>query len=208
MIQGQRSLTSPCVANVGKYAEMGLFYDSIVSVIHLLAHFVFLPSLLLQILPTFELMEKSAYHLAQLNVARMLGPLDSLVMKEFADGLEPINALADSSPGFVWRLKDEGNETAATSYRPFDDDMIIVNMSVWEDLESLKSFVFNTDHKEFLKNRKQWFSRIKEAYAVMWWVPQGHLPDIAEAIARLKYLRKKGESEMAFSFRKVFDAPG
>lgn len=153
-------------------------------------------------------MEKTNYHLAQLNVARMLGALDSPVMKKFAEGLEPINALADVSPGFVWRLKDEGNANAATSYRPFADDMIIINMSVWKDLDSLKHFVFDTAHKEFLKNRKQWFERIKEAYVVMWWIPAGHKPDIAEAITRLKFLRKKGDTEKAFSFKKLFPAPG
>ncbi len=153
-------------------------------------------------------MEKSSYHLAQLNVATLLEPLDSPLLKEFVDGLEPINALAEKSPGFVWRLKDEGSNTAAaTSYRPFDDHMIIINMSVWENLESLKNFVFNTAHKEYVKKRFQWFERMREAYVVMWWVPAGHQPNVAEAMARLKFLRKKGDTAKAFSFKKTFAAP-
>ena len=152
-------------------------------------------------------MKNKQYHLAQLNVARLLAPLDSPLIKEFVDGLEPVNALAERSPGFVWRLKDADNDTAATSYRPFDDDMIIINMSVWEDLDHLKNFVFNTVHTEYMKKRKQWFERMRDAYVVMWWVPAGHQPDIAEAMARLKFLRNKGDTEKAFSFRKVFDPP-
>lgn len=152
-------------------------------------------------------MKKPVYHLAQINVARMLEPLDSPLLKEFAEGLEPINALADNSPGFVWRLKDEEGNLGATSYRPFEDDLIIVNLSVWQDLEHLKNFAFKTAHAQYVKKRFSWFDRMKEAYLAMWWVPAGHRPDVAEAMARLKFLRKKGDTEKAFTFRKVFPMP-
>ena len=155
----------------------------------------------------FRPMEKTTYHLAQLNVAHLLEPLDSPLLKEFVDGLEPINALADCSPGFVWRLKDDPSAVAATSYRPFEDEMHIINMSVWEDMDSLKNFAFKSAHTEYVKKRFQWFERMREAYMVVWWVPVGHQPTIAEAMARLKFLRTKGETAKAFSFKKTFAPP-
>ena len=148
-------------------------------------------------------MSETRFYLAQLNVARLLAPLDSPEIKEFADGLEPINVLAEKSPGFVWRLKDETGD--ATDFKPFpNDELMIVNMSVWEDLESLKDFVYKTKHVEFVRKRFQWFEKMKEMYVVLWWIPIGHEPDIFEAKARLKFLRKHGDSPKAFSFRKTF----
>ncbi len=149
-------------------------------------------------------MNHPKYHLAQLNIARLLAPLEDPQIKEFVDGLEPINQLAESSPGFVWRLKDEeiGN---ATDFRPFDDDMLIINMSVWEDVDSLKNFAYKSHHVEYFNKRLQWFEKMKEAHYVLWWVTAGHEPDIWEAKERLEYLRKNGESPKAFTFRKIFE---
>ncbi len=147
----------------------------------------------------------SGYELAQLNIGIIRGPMDSPVMAEFAAALERINALADASPGFVWRLQtDEGD---ATAIRPFPNESMLLNMSVWQDLEGLRQFVYRTAHAEFLRRRRAWFEHMGEAYLVLWWVPRGHRPDIAEAIARLEALRARGPSPFAFTFRAAFPPP-
>lgn len=149
----------------------------------------------------------SAYELAQLNIAVMKAPLESPTMADFVANLDRINALAESSPGFVWRLKtDEGN---ATALRPLGDETL-VNISVWKDVASLNSFVYRSAHVQIMKRRKEWFERAREAYAVLWWVPRGHRPELAEAAARLELLRARGPTREAFTFRNAFlppDAP-
>ncbi len=146
-----------------------------------------------------------AFQLAQLNIARMRFPLESPEMADFVNNLDRINALADSSEGFVWRLQGEGND--ATSLRPFDDDFIIVNMSVWDNLESLKAYVYKSAHTDILKRRAEWFEKVLEAMVVMWWIPSGHIPTVTESKERLEHLRQNGSSEFAFSFREAFPAP-
>jgi hypothetical protein len=145
------------------------------------------------------------FHLAQLNIARMLFPLESPEMADFVSNLDYINALADSSEGFVWRLMGDGND--ATSLRPFDDDMVIVNMSLWQNLERLKDYVYKSAHTDILKRRVEWFEKVKDAMVVMWWVPAGHEPTVQEAKERLEHLRTHGSSKFAFSFREAFPAP-
>ncbi len=145
------------------------------------------------------------HHLAQLNIAATRFPLESPEMKEFVDALESINALAEGSPGFVWRLA--GDDNNATSLRPFDDDRIIVNMSLWESLDALKDYVYKTAHTDYLRRRKDWFETMREAMVVLWWVPDGHVPDVNEAKMKLETLRVQGSSEAAFSFRETFPAP-
>jgi Domain of unknown function (DUF3291) len=147
----------------------------------------------------------SAYEIAQLNVGIIKGPMDSPVMAEFAANLERINALADRSSGFVWRLQSE--EGDATSIRPFENENLLVNMSVWRDVESLNRFVYSTAHVEIMRRRREWFQRMPEAILVLWWVPTGHRPSIAEAVARLEALRTNGPSENAFTFRQAFPPP-
>jgi hypothetical protein len=147
----------------------------------------------------------SGYELAQLNVGIIRGPMDSPVMAEFAAGLEHINALADASPGFLWRLQTEDGD--ATAIRPFPDENMLLNMSVWEGLEPLRQFVYRTAHAQFLRRRGEWFERMGEAYLVLWWVPRGHRPTIPEAIARLEALRSRGPSAHAFTFRETFPPP-
>lgn len=143
-----------------------------------------------------------AHHLAQLNVARLLAPLDSPQLSGFVAGLEPINELADGSPGFVWRLQtDEGD---ATSIRAFDDDMLIVNMSVWESAEALAAFTYRSDHLAVMRRRREWFEGMAEAHLVLWWVPAGHVPDVEEAKERLDLLRRVGPSPEAFTFRAMY----
>jgi hypothetical protein len=143
------------------------------------------------------------YELAQLNVAELKAPLDSPQLKDFVDNLDRINALAEESAGFVWRLKGDGND--ATSLRPLGD-RIIVNMSTWRDVESLKNYVYKSAHIEILKRKREWFERMSMPYA-LWWVPAGHRPTVAEAAARLELLRAKGASPEAFHFGEAFSAP-
>jgi hypothetical protein len=148
----------------------------------------------------------SAYQLAQLNIGVIRGPIGSAVMAEFVAALDGVNALAESSPGFVWRLQtEEGN---ATAIRPYpENDNIAVNLSVWTDVDSLRRFVFQTAHADFMRRRREWFEKMVEAYLVLWWVPKGHLPGIEEAKARLERLRREGPGPEAFTFRQAYPAP-
>ena len=146
----------------------------------------------------------SAYELAQLNIARMIGTLESPRMADFVANLERINGLAESSPGFVWRLKTEAGD--ATALRPLGDDTLI-NVSVWRDVAALNEYVYRSEHVQFMRRRKEWFQRMREAFVVLWWIPQGHRPTVAEAIARLELLRAKGPTEAAFTFRHAFRPP-
>lgn len=144
----------------------------------------------------------TTHHLAQLNIARMRAPIDSPIMSEFVAQLDAINALADGSPGFVWRLVGAGND--ATALRPFPDDFIIVNMSVWENLDALRAYVYKSDHARVLRERAKWFEQMGEAHMVLWWVPAGHMPTVDEAKTKLMQLREHGASPEAFTFRAVF----
>ena len=112
-----------------------------------------------------------SFELAQLNIAIAKGPMDSPVMADFVNNLDRINGLAETSPGFVWRLKDEAGN--ATSIRPFGDETL-VNLSVWTDLDALKAFVYRSDHTQIMKRKKEWFNKMLEAHMVLWWVPKGH----------------------------------
>jgi hypothetical protein len=145
------------------------------------------------------------YELAQLNIGVIKGPMDSPVMAEFAANLERINALAENSPGFVWRLQTE--EGDATALRPFEDDRTLVNMSVWRDIESLSAYVYRSGHVEIMRRRREWFERMEQAFLVLWWVPKGHRPTVAEAIAKLQVLRSVGPTAKAFNFRQPFASP-
>jgi hypothetical protein len=151
-------------------------------------------------------MAPSDWHLAQLNVGILRGPLDSPKVAGFVAMLDPINALADASPGFVWRLQTEDGN--ATAIRPFDDDRILVNMSVWESLETLADFVYASRHLDVLRRRREWFETMAEAHMVLWWVPAGTIPTTDEARRRLEALRSRGPSPDAFTFREPFPPPG
>jgi len=146
----------------------------------------------------------SNFELAQLNIAYLKAPIDSPILADFVANLDRINLLADASDGFRWRLKtDEGN---ATSLRPFGDD-VIVNMSVWRDLDALRNYVYHSAHAEIVKRRREWFAHAPQAYAVLWWVPPGHRPSLSEAADRLERLRQHGPSSTAFTFGSIFRAP-
>ena len=140
------------------------------------------------------------FHLAQLNVAKLLAPIDHPDSAGFADALDHINALGEASPGFVWRLKDDSGN--ATAIQAFDDPAIIVNLTVWESVESLKAFAYQTEHVSFFRRRAEWFSP-EDRGVVLWWVPRGHVPDEAEARRRLEFLRLHGPSPYAFGFASV-----
>jgi len=148
------------------------------------------------------------HHLAELNVARLHEPLDHEGTAEFVAALEPINALAEASPGFVWRLTDdEGQSSSYVSLPENEDPLVIVNYSIWTDLESLKSFMYKTGHSGFLRRRREWFERLDEAATVCWWIPAGTIPDLAEAYARLQDLRSVGPTERGWPLSNPFPAP-
>jgi Domain of unknown function (DUF3291) len=146
-----------------------------------------------------------AYELAQLNIGVIKGPMDSPLMADFANNLERINAVADASPGFVWRLQTEAGD--ATAIRPFDDPNLLVNMSVWRDVASLNTYVYSSAHVEIMRRRREFFERMDAAFLVLWWVPRGHRPTVDEAMARLEMLRAQGPGAMAFTFRHAFPPP-
>jgi hypothetical protein len=150
-------------------------------------------------------MSETSYHLAQVNIGRLRAPVDSPIVAEFMAALEPINALADGSPGFVWRLQTEDGN--ATSIRPFEDDEILVNMSVWESIEALGDYVYRSAHTPFMRRRREWFQQMAEAYLALWWVPAGQLPTAAHAVERLNHLREHGPTPYAFTFRSPFPPP-
>jgi len=144
------------------------------------------------------------FHLAQVNIAKMLAPIDSPVMADFVANLDPINALAESSKGFVWRLKDDNNN--ATSIKIYDDDYLIVNMSVWEDIDSLHEYVYKSVHTEIFKRRKEWFEKMSDMHMALWYIAEGRWPSVADAAERLNHIRVHGENPYAFSFKKRFSA--
>jgi len=146
------------------------------------------------------------WHLAQLNVGTALYPLDDPRIAEFMNALDEVNALAELSPGFVWRLKtDQGN---ATDIKVTDDPQFIINMSVWRDVEALFDFVYKSDHRLVMAKRRQWFGPPVSLYLVLWWIEAGAVPAVEEALARLRHLEEHGPTPHAFGFRQKFPPPG
>jgi uncharacterized protein DUF3291 len=146
------------------------------------------------------------FHLAQVNIGRLRAPIDDPIMDGFRTQLDPINALADRTPGFVWRLQTEDGN--ATAIRPFpDDDRMAINLSVWESLEALQQFVYRSAHVAPLRDRQQWFEPMEGPILTLWWIPAGHVPTVGEAIERLQHLKQHGPSPQAFTFRQPFPSP-
>ena len=144
------------------------------------------------------------YHLAQLNIAKMKYPIDSDNMSGFVDNLDRINALAERSAGFVWRLQtDEGDSTGIDH---FGSD-ILINMSVWTDVESLHHYVYKTVHADIMSQRKTWFDRIAEAYSVLWWIPDDRFPTLEESSEKLELLKSVGSSKDAFTIKQHYPQP-
>ena len=144
-------------------------------------------------------------HLAQLNIARMQAPLEHPVMAGFVAKLDEINALADASEGFVWRLQGEDDDDA-TAIRAFDNPNLLVNMSVWTSAECLQRYVYASAHLDLIKARDRWFTKLKGPSLVLWWIPAGHVPDLDEAKARLQLLADRGPGPEAFTFARQFPA--
>jgi hypothetical protein len=149
---------------------------------------------------------ESDFQLAQVNIGRALGEMTDPVMAEFVAHLPAINALADQSPGFVWRLQTEDGD--ATAVRPYADTRILINLSVWADLSALRAFVFRSPHAAVMRRRREWFERFERIYVALWWVPAGHRPPVTEAVARLAHLEQHGPTPFAFSFAQAFDPDG
>jgi len=144
-----------------------------------------------------------AYHIAQVNIGRVRYPTDDPRMAGFMTTLDEINVLAERSPGFVWRLQTPAGN--ATYLRPYDDDdSILINMSVWQSVETLKHYVYRTAHAEYLRHRAEWFEKFKSTYLALWWVPVGHLPGVDEAVKRIAHLDAHGPTQFAFTFKHVF----
>lgn len=145
------------------------------------------------------------YHIAQINIARILAPITDPIMSEFMTQLPPINALADQSPDFVWRLQSESGD--ATSIKVYDDDFVIVNLTVWESVDALREYIYKSAHQGVLRDRKRWFEKFDGPYYALWWVPAGHNPSTEEGKERLDHLREHGDTAFAFSFKNVFTKP-
>lgn len=144
--------------------------------------------------------------LAQANIARMRAPIDDPIMEGFRSQLERINAIADDSPGFVWRLQTaDGN---ATAIRAFEDERILFNMSVWDSIEALHGYVYQSGHVGPLRKRREWFESLEGPNLVLWWIPAGHIPTVVEAKEKLQALEERGPTQNAFTFRSFFPAPG
>jgi hypothetical protein len=148
----------------------------------------------------------SGFHLAEINVGRLIAPYSSPAVAEFVANLGRINNLADVQPGFVWRLTGAGND--ASDIQAFDDPLMAINMSVWESPEALAAFVYRSEHLTFMRRRREWFEAPAEAYLALWWLPAGRRPTPVDGRARLEALRRDGPTPYAFSFRQPFPAPG
>lgn len=146
-----------------------------------------------------------AHHLAQLNVARLRAPLDSPELAGFVALLDEINAAAERFPGYVWRLQDESGD--ATALRPFEPD-VIVNLTVWESVESLNDYTYRSAHLEPMRRRREWFHRPDGPHLVLWWIAAGTPPTTAQAAERLDLLARGGPSPEAFTLRQPYQAPG
>jgi hypothetical protein len=151
----------------------------------------------------------TAYHLAQVNIGRWRVPSSDpgheAAVADFMAMLDPVNALADRTPGFVWRLQTEAGN--ATALRPFGDPDLLINLSVWESLDALRDFVYASAHLDVMRRRREWFVRMDEAFMALWWVPAGAIPTIDDAKRALDRLRRAGPSPAAFTFREPFPAP-
>jgi hypothetical protein len=139
-------------------------------------------------------------HVAELNIGRLKHPIDDPRMADFVDNLARVNAMADRMPGFVWRLVGDGSNGGALELRPYDDPMMAVNMSVWQTVEQLEKYVWQTVHQRFYMRKAEWFEKMSKHYFVMWFVEEGHIPTLDEAKARLEHLERHGNSDHAFGW--------
>ena len=143
------------------------------------------------------------FNLAQVNIAKRLAPMDDPIMQDFVNNVEKINAIADVSDGFIWRMQDEDKDLGVAVFK---DDSILINISVWKDLESLFNYTYNSGHIEVFKRKKEWFSKIKMMHMAFWYVPEGYEPTFQDAKNRLDYLNNHGDTPYAFSFKSKFSS--
>ena len=146
----------------------------------------------------------TAFHLAQVNIGRLKAHVDAPQIADFKNNLDQVNALAEASPGFVWRFTGEGNN--ATDVQAFEDPLMAINISVWDSVAALGAFVYRSGHIGFMRRRSEWFHKM-DNYMALWWVPAGHRPTPEEAIARLATLERLGPGPEAFTFKTPFPAP-
>jgi hypothetical protein len=147
-----------------------------------------------------------SWHLAQVNIGRLRAPVDHPMIAEFAAALDRINAVADAAPGFVWRLQTEDGN--ATAIRPdADDELLAINLSVWESVEALAEYAYRSEHVAFMRRRREWFERFPTSYLALWWTPVGTLPTVAEAMGRVAHLDAHGPTPTAFTFKHRFGPP-
>jgi heme-degrading monooxygenase HmoA len=151
-------------------------------------------------------MTDPTFQLAQVNIGRARGEMTDPVMAGFVARLAEINALADASPGFVWRLQTEDGD--ATAVRPYADTRILINLSVWADLAALRAYVYRSPHATVMRDRRTWFERFDHVYVALWWVRAGHRPTVAEAVERLSHLEQHGPTAHGFTFAEPFEASG
>ncbi|KCZ58589.1 hypothetical protein HY36_09430 [Hyphomonas atlantica] len=146
-------------------------------------------------------------HLAQLNVGRLAAPTDDPRVKEFMDNLDLVNGIGKSMPGFVWMMEGSGEPGQGnTEAKIGDDPQFVANLTVWEDVKSLETFVWGTIHRKFYERRTEWFEMMRDMHFVMWWVPEGHQPTLDEAMERLAHRREHGDSDTAFGWEWLRDA--
>jgi hypothetical protein len=146
-----------------------------------------------------------AYQLAQINIGRLIAPIDDPQIAEFVAQLAPINAIADLAPGFVWRLQSESGNATDIAYN--DDPSIMVNMSVWESLEALRDYAYKSDHMKVLRDRAKWFAKMDRPHYCLWWIPAGHIPIVAEGRERLEHYQTHGATPYSFWFSQEFPQP-
>ncbi len=145
------------------------------------------------------------YHIAQINIAKAKAEMESEIMTGFVSRLDEINKMADDADGFVWRLQTE--EGDSTAIRVFDDSDLIINISVWQSIETLKHFVYKTSHVELIRDRDAWFNKMIESHQALWWIPEGHIPTVEEGKQRLSAIQQNGPTEKAFIFSRSFEKP-
>jgi Domain of unknown function (DUF3291) len=148
------------------------------------------------------------FYLAEFNIARLKAPLDDPGMKEFVDFLEPVNRFGEQSPGFVWRLVAPGGQSSTYLSAAYADPMIVPNLTVWQDIDSLTAFVYHTVHAYFLRNRKQWFDHIVDQRFVLWWIDRDHRPTLEEGKQKLLHLQAHGPTSQAFTLQVPYDSAG
>jgi hypothetical protein len=145
------------------------------------------------------------HHLAQINIGRIVAPIDDPKLADFVAQLDSVNALADKAPGFVWRLQSSSGNATDIAYN--DDPFVLVNMSVWESIEALRDFAYRSDHARVLRDRAKWFEKMDKPYYCLWWVPAGHIPTVAEGRERLEHYQKHGATPYSFWFSQHFPQP-